>query len=251
MRSPRSAWRRLTLCFWLPLLSLLAGCEPALEDGFFDCAAGGCPDGYRCLSDNRCHGPSFLGDALYEPCVDGDTCASGTCLRPYDMMTVVGLCSVSDCTTGSCPTVNGLAGACAPGQGCVVQCDSTADCIGDERCLVLPMTEGLTGCLDLVGRAFMGASPCVMPEDCLRGMQCVRAPLLSATGICTWPCSPSGECPSGSTCETLPTTVGMVGMNPPRACLATCNGTPGSCGELSCAPFPGAEPHCAPAGWLP
>jgi hypothetical protein len=239
------------------LPALLGGCAADLPDGVFDCSDGrGCPDGWRCLSDDRCYSPSFAGLDIYSPCLLDTDCASSLCLHPFET-SEVGQCSVACSESSACPfrpgasAPDGLAGVCDVETGCIAACVDNDDCTGDQRCVVVPMTQGETACIDFPDASFDGAQPCAGPSACPRGLFCVLAPDLSAQGVCSWPCSPDGVCPTGGACETLPTSISSFGMNPRHACLATCNQTPGSCGTLTCAAFPGTDRRCVPAGWVP
>lgn len=236
------------------MATLLLGCTADLPEGTFDCTTGGCPSGWRCFPDNRCYSPSFAGLALYAPCDVDEDCASGTCVRAYDATATLGQCSESCTTTADCPTVEGaddeVEGACAPNVGCLAACTTSDDCSDpdDQSCVVAPMTIGETVCVEFVSQDFSGRRPCTNPGECEAGMQCLRAPTLDNVGVCVWPCSPGGPCPPGATCEAIPSNIATTPQQ--HACLATCNSTPGSCGPLMCAAFPGATQHCAPPGWL-
>lgn len=233
----------------------LAACSPDLPEGEFVCSNGGsCPDGWRCLLDDRCYSPDFAGLDVYAPCSVDTDCASRLCLRPFEASTV-GQCSSSCESSESCPerpdaTVDGLlGGVCAMNMGCIAACTDSDDCGPDQRCVVVPMTAGETACVNFDDTSFSGRQSCRGPNDCAEGLFCLRDVTRDVEGVCSWPCSPGGTCPTGATCEPL----GLGGSLPMHACLATCNNTPGSCGspQLVCAAFPMTVPHCVPPGWAP
>lgn len=251
---PRRALR--THLAWLTLsvaAALVTGCSADLPEGRYDCSnEGGCPDGWRCLPDNRCYSPDFAGLPLYAQCdVDGD-CMSGECVRAFDDEAALGQCSESCTTSEDCPSD----GVCAEDVGCLAGCDTSSECANPDQqsCVVVPRTEGETACIEFTTDDYAGRRACtgMGAGDCPSGAMCLRVTALDPVGICVWPCSPEGECPPGGQCEEIPTTIVPAGMNPRHACLAPCDNTPDSCGSpmLSCAPFPDSMRHCAPPGWL-
>jgi len=235
----------------LGLLLALGGCHAQLEDGVYDCSTGACPDGWTCRSDDRCYSAGAPGFALYASCEVDEECDSGACVRPFDATAVLGQCSETCSGSSSCPTVDGTAGVCADGA-CVRACSTSADCLADMSCLVVPMTPGEHGCMEIVDPAFEASRGCMGQGDCPFPLECVLRDELDTVGICAWPCSPGGECPLEDTCEQLPEAMGTSTTYPARPiCLSSCGAmVPGACTMgLSCEPFPGSDAECVPPGW--
>ena len=255
---------------WAPLACVMLaaasapGCSAELPEGAFVCDnGGGCPDGWRCLLDDRCYSPTFPGFPIYSRCEADDECASGKCEMPFDTASV-GRCSIACTASTDCPNRDGVLdptgehGVCSPDMDCIMPCDDLDDCDSGpdvptarlESCVVVPMTAGETACIGFPDTSFNGDQDCMGPADCQEGLFCLRATTLDVRGVCVWPCSPNGNCPTGATCEPLPTSISNLPMNPGHACLATCTPTPGRCMPLTCDEFPSTDPHCVPAGWL-
>ena len=239
----------------LTATTLLLGCAAELDEGIFGCAdGGGCPDGWRCLADDRCYSPSFAGFDLLARCDVDEDCASGLCVRAYDETASTGRCSEACPSPANCSAVAGETMVCAPNVGCLEGCDSAADCSdpSKQKCVVAPMTPGTHACVEFASTDFSGRRHCTSPADCEFGLLCMRATAEDNVGICVWPCSPGGPCPLDATCEAMPSFITSVTMNPQHACISPCDNLPNSCGNamLSCAPFPNTMRHCAPTGWV-
>ncbi len=205
-------------------------------------------------------------------CAVGLWCTGGTChvLPAAGAACLMGRCD--DASTCSNATLDG--GVCVPRRGPDAPCSTSAQCLGDLRCLnglCRPATltdagacyrgQQCPGGLVCVGASPAAAGscvgalglgqPCALDEECDADLACVpgdggrvcgtRRP---ASGACTSPrdCQVDAVCVQGS-CAPLPTTSEPCGLT--RACLdAVCAASPLVANEFLCVPLLGPGQTC-------
>ncbi|RMG93358.1 MAG: hypothetical protein D6705_18915, partial [Deltaproteobacteria bacterium] len=214
---------------------LPAGCRPDLY-GECDPWCQDCPEGEKCLpwaSDGgnsfdatRCSpvapNPKGPGEACTYPegayagvddCDAGLRCTFGRCLEMCSGSPEEPLCSRFDAECDVCGDLFGVCepwchplGAadrqCMPGDHCIYHRISDEDAVTDG----LPHSaEDVKFVCVLVGNVSGQGAPCMFPNACKDGFDCVDAALVpgcqSTAGCCTAWCSLAApECPDGTVC---------------------------------------------------
>jgi hypothetical protein len=229
----------------LSIAMLIAGCQPALDEGIYSCDVGeidGCPPGWHCRSDGLCYSSAA---PLLDPCAADSECASGFCALSPDPMASGGYCSSECDDTREC---GGLSpDALCIQERCLDGCERAADCPSGTGCyfahqaMRMPPREGT--CFALEDTNLFGTRPCMPRMNCPPPAFCIVSPEVAQVGVCGMLCTTDEHCPSGTECVRV--------LLDAALCLSTCESADPHCGNgLTCDGFEG-EPgtYCMPPEW--
>ncbi|HEX2675064.1 MAG TPA: hypothetical protein VHM19_00455, partial [Polyangiales bacterium] len=170
--------------------------------------------------------------ASYDACATaGSTCAPGQqCLTGPDPTASNGVCTNTCTNAAQCPDPGGGKVAdCVSGK-CLATCVSKNDCPSSLSCIETQtsMTSSSAVCYDVSDPHLLGGESCdltQMPPDCTSGARCAGVPQVSTTGVCSFTCTASNDCPGTADC---------VLLTDKKQCLKRCSG-PGDCtNPLTC-----------------
>jgi len=227
--------------------ALAAGCVPSLQEGFYGCATGDCPDGWHCWSDGFCRSEAEPLGQFGDACEASGDCESLVCAGALDPMArrLTNLCSVACSGDTDCPGEDLL---CVKGA-CRSTCTALPDCPMGFACRIpVPeppeMPPRAAICARVVNDDILGQASCTGQPECQNPGWCLVSDL-SVQGICSMLCQTSEHCPGDGRCITDV----MTGHG---QCLLPCEDDGGCEGALVCRQLgDGADlgTFCMPEAW--
>lgn len=182
----------------------LVGCVPSLQEGFYGCATGECPDGWHCWSDGLCRSDEEPQGGFGASCESSGDCESMVCGVSLDPMarTLPSLCTTACSQDADC---GGEDLICVKGN-CRLTCVARPDCPPGFGCH-LPIPEpperppSRALCARVVNDGILGQASCRNQPECQNPGWCLVSDL-SLQGVCSMWCQTSEHCPGAGICVT-------------------------------------------------